>query len=128
MSIRCPLNSTIPMCVCVCTHICLRLCVQPSNDMSHSHLMIAASHWLPSLLPDQIQLLGTIETSSGLRTPSAPLCCCSLLQDSCWTPNHVKGPQGPRNTPVCTHSLTNITHTKESRKIQIQIKQDTKRA
>lgn len=110
----------------VCARMCIFmwLCVQPWNHMSHSHLMIAASHWLPSLLPDQIQLLGTIETSSGLRAPSAPLCCCSLLQDSCWTSNHVKGPQGPQNTPVCTHTYT---HTKESRKTQIQIKPSTKR-
>lgn len=95
----CILNSTIhyrSLCVCVC--------VQPWHHTFHSHLMIAGSHWQPSLLPDQIQLPWTIETSSKLRTPSAHLCCCSLLRDSCWTPNHVEGPQGPQSTPVHTRA------------------------
>ena len=98
--------------------VCVFMCVQPWHCTSHSHLMIAASHWLPSLLPDQIQLPWTIETSSRLRTPSAPPGYCSLPRGSCWTPNHVEGPQGSQSTPVHTRRHKY----KEKTQIQTRIK------
>lgn len=87
--------------------------------------MIAASRWQSSLLPDQIQLPWTIETGSRLRTPSAPVCCCSRLLDSRWSSNNAEGPQGPQSTPVHTCDKTSKWNkwNSNTRTFQEQIKE-----